>query len=85
MAKLQLIEDMDSQNFTLKCRSGHKFIKKGKWLRANLIFGCPQCGDTIVHTASDIEAKFQERHQWLKNLQAEGKISVITATARDKK
>ncbi|MER9484729.1 hypothetical protein NKI50_01865 [Mesorhizobium sp. M0563] len=77
MAKLQLAEDMDSQNFAIKCKNGDEFSKTGKWLRGNLIFGCPQCGVTIVHTHSDVEKMFQERYQLLRKLQEQGKISII--------
>ncbi|MCF6112372.1 hypothetical protein [Mesorhizobium muleiense] len=76
-AKLALMEDMTAASFDITCKSGHEFKKTGKWLRENLIFGCPKCGCTIVHTHADIDKLFDDRIQLLHRLADQGKISVF--------
>ena len=58
-----LIEDMGPANITICCprpECGHKFTKKGAWLKKNSGFGCPECGWPISLSEEELASLFSQ-------------------------
>jgi len=71
---LQVIEDVETASYLIRCTEGHEFPKPGRWLLSHLLFGCPVCGCIVSHTQKQVTDLFTERLKMLYALAAEGKF-----------